>query len=66
MSSNSSSSSPIPNKTCSASSADITEISAEEAKRVLAGLGLDDGEMDDIDLDNVVEYVNEWLKEDVA
>lgn len=42
---------------------DITEISAEEAKRVLAGLGLDDGEMDDIDLDNVVEYVNEWLIE---
>lgn len=46
--------------------ADISVISAEEAKRVLAGLGLDDGEMDDIDLDNVVEYVNEWLKEDVA
>lgn len=46
--------------------ADITKISAEEAKRVLVGLGLDDDEMDDIDLDNVVEYVNEWLKEDVA
>lgn len=46
--------------------ADISVISAEESKRVLAGLGLDDGEMDDIDLDNVVEYVNEWLKEDVA
>lgn len=46
--------------------ADISVISAEEAKRVLAGLWLDDGEMDDIDLDNVVEYVNEWLKEDVA
>ncbi len=45
---------------------DISVISMEEAKRVLAGLGLDDGEMDDIDLDNVVEYVNEWLKEDVA
>ena len=45
---------------------DISVISEEEAKCVLAGLGLDDGEMDDIDLDNVVEYVNEWLKEDVA
>lgn len=45
---------------------DISVISAEEAKQVLDGLCLDDGEMDDIDLDNVVEYVNEWLKEDVA
>ena len=45
---------------------DITKISVEEAKRVLVGLGLDDDEMDDIDLDNVVEYVNEWIKEDVA
>lgn len=45
---------------------DITEISSEEAKQFLDGLCLDDGEMDDIDLDDVVEYVNEWLKEDVA
>lgn len=46
--------------------ADITEISAEEAKQVLSGTGLDDDELDDIDLDNVIEYVNEWLKEGVA
>ena len=45
---------------------DISAISVEEAKRVLDGLGLDDDEMDDVDLDNVVEYVNEWVKEDVA
>ena len=45
---------------------DIAEISAEEAQQVLVGLGLDDNELGDIDLDNVVEYVNEWIKEDVA
>lgn len=46
--------------------ADISVISVEEAEQVLSGIGLDDDELDDIDLDNVVEYVNEWLKEDVA
>lgn len=44
--------------------ADISVISAEEAKRVLAGLGLYDDELDDIDIDAVVEYVNKWIKEE--
>lgn len=41
--------------------ADISVISAEEAEQVLLGIGLDDDELDDIDLDNVVEYINEWI-----
>lgn len=45
--------------------ADIARVSLEDAQQILAGVGLaeDDDDLDDIDMDTVVEYVNKWLKE---
>lgn len=45
---------------------DITRISLEDAQRALAvlGLGEDDDDLEDIDMEAVVEYVNDWIKED--
>ncbi len=45
--------------------ADIARISLEDAQRILAGAGLaeDDDDLDDIDMEAVVEYVNGWIKE---
>ena len=45
--------------------ADIARISLEDAQRALAALGLaeDDDDLDDIDMEAVIEYVNEWIKE---
>jgi hypothetical protein len=46
-------------------SEDIVRVSLEDAQQILAGVGLteDDNDLDDIDMDTVVEYVNKWLKE---
>lgn len=43
---------------------DIARVSLEDAQQILAGVGLaeDDDDLDDIDMDTVVEYVNKWLK----
>nr|DAZ52127.1 MAG TPA: hypothetical protein [Caudoviricetes sp.] len=45
--------------------ADISRVSLEDAQQILAGVGLseDDDDLDDIDMDTVVEYVNKWLKD---
>ena len=45
--------------------ADIARVSLEDALQILAGVGLseDDDDLDDIDMANVVEYVNKWLKD---
>ena len=44
---------------------DIVRVSLEDAQQILAGVGLaeDDGDLDDIDMDTVVEYVNKWFKD---
>lgn len=44
---------------------DIFRVSLEDAQQILAGVGLaeDDDDLDDIDMDAVVEYVNKWIKE---
>lgn len=43
---------------------DISRVSLEDAQQILAVVGLaeDDDDLDDIDMDTVVEYVNKWLK----
>ena len=45
--------------------ADIARVSLDDAQQILAEVGLaeDDDDLDDIDMDIVVEYVNKWLKE---
>lgn len=45
--------------------ADIARVSLEDALQILAGVGLseDDDDLDDIDMDTVVEYVNKWLRD---
>ena len=50
---------------CDKLPADIARVSLEDALQILAGVGLseDDDDLDDIDMDTVVEYVNKWLKD---
>lgn len=45
--------------------ADISRVSLDDAQQILAVVGLseDDSDLDDIDMDTVVEYVNKWLKD---